>query len=1044
MSYANAVNSLGMRRTYQDALTCGLAGPSWAFAFARHLNDEQPSDAREVWDSRPQPFDIELAHIVVSYLDMLTLPKSIVALTTFIADQKGDTSERQLVSLLIDRAFASPEIVENAAAETLLHLLRRSRDLDIANRDHYYQLIRTVASSENRLTFVKSMVIYRNFRWQMNNETPPASLLRLILQGLVKFRITGGIQYMLGEIAHFYDKPSQDEYRKALTAFARTGDVARVTEIFDMLVKDHGKPKSNWLLVPLLNVHATVGNVNDTRIQFERVSKEFGVRRNTVIWNCLLTAHLKNSDLEGTFSAFNQMLKEGVKPNSHSFGILMGLCANRGDIDNVLRLLALLKESRVPITTALLDPIVEAYCNNKLYDLAEQVAEACLGMEIQGSLVRMWNLLLWNYAYRIDLGSVSRIRSRMEVSGIQPDGMSYSALMLSLVLIGKTDSARRILRTLHRGRRIHATEFHYAIILLGYLKSRNRDMIHVVFREIKERFNRPGFSSSLLVLRSQLQQDLQRLKGRGHPAEAAETRLEHAEKFLAEAIGNLDTTMLATKHPSPGTGRLSLREAAPAMYYEYVIAAYGSIGTSNRVKELFDEFSNGKMQRRVTDASKLPPLRLLSALMFAHLNIGEFDKVEECWSTAFPRAAKMARRVDIDEWISSRQLPIEVDESGSPPLPDAARGGTRLLVPSGTRELRKSAGVLPSFRFLLSRPLSLYMRSLAYRKQTWRIAEVVSDIEKAGFGLTTFNWSTYVQLLCASEETSEQLKGFAIFEEKFMPNFPGWRHLRRSYGIKPPDAPEFINALDKRNTPPHLFGREARRLWKKLEPEFLQPTYIAMVTMASALLSFRERSVTDGNTEIRELYDAAPRTIDAISDMPYLRDKWQGVMLRGRQVQGDRHDSMKRPNPFVWTGGVLEVGGERRTRKDVEKQTREPPTEEEIPPVADVVSEQGAGAPDDKDTISPESTPESPEKTLDPQDEHDIDVETQLEAQRRASGISDEQLDVEESEDDDVEDDEDFDEVSLPEEERTGTPHAASETAHERGPEQDVADEEED
>lgn len=495
--------------------------------------------------------------------------------------------------------------------------------------------------------------------------------------------------------------------------------------------------------------------------------------------------------------------------------------------------------------------------------------------------------------------------------------------------------------------------------------------------------------------------------------------------------------MLATKHPSPGTGRLSLREAAPSMYYEYVISAYGSIGASDRVKELFDEFSSGKLHRRVTDASKLPPLRMLAALMFSHLNVGEFDKVEECWSTAFPRAIKMARRVDIDEWINERQLPMGVDEFDTPPLPDAARGGIKLLVPSATWEPRKSTGILPSFRFLLSRALSLYMRSLAYRKQTWRIAEIVTEVEKAGFALSTFNWSTYVQLLCSSERTSDQLKGFAIFEEKFMPNFPGWRHLRRSYGIKPPDAPEFINALDKRNTPPHVFGKEARRLWKKLEPDFLQPTYIAMVTMAGALMGLRERSVADGNTEIKALYDTAPRTIDAISDMPYLRDKWQGVMLRGRQVQGDRHENIKPPKPFVWTGGILDVGGQRRTAKDVERQYNEALAEKE--PVPDVRSGQGAETPDDEDAISPEGLSEPPEKTLDPQDEHDIDVETQLEAQRRTSGASDDEMDVEESEASEAEDLEASSEASPLEEELTGIPHAASETAHKWGPERYAA-----
>lgn len=997
MSYANADNLREMKRTYQEASINGAGNSSWAFTFARLLNNEQISDALEVWELRPKTFEDQWADLVASHLDALSLPKNILALATFLTNLKGDTSARQFTSSLIDIAFASPKVVENTSVETLLLILRKHKGLGVVNRDHYYQLIETLTSSEIRSTFVKSIVIYRSFRWQMKSEIPPAKSLRLILHGLVKFDIISGLEYVLNEIAHFYGKPSKGDYRRALSALARAGDVARVNGMFGMLLKNHGKPRIFSLLAPLLYVHATVGNVQDTRVQFERVSNEFGMVPNTVCWNIMLTAHLNNDDLHGAFSTFDEMLGKGAKPDSYSFGILMGLCANRGDIDNVFRLLTLLKESRVQITSALLDPIVESYCNNQLLDLAEQVAEACLGLNVKGSLVRMWNVLLWNHAFRIDLEAISRIRSRMEAAGIQPDGMSYSALMLSLVLIGRTDSARRILRTLHRGRRIHATEFHYAIILLGYVKSRNRDMVHVVFQEIKERFNRPGFSSRLLVLRSQLQRDLQQIKSRRRPTEAARSRLEHAEKVLTETIGESNTMMLATKHPSPGIGRQSLRQAFPSMYYEYVIAAYGTIGASSRVKSLFDEFSSVQLQfNRSNDASKLPPLRLLGALMFAHLNAGEFDKVEECWMMAFPRAVKMARRVDIDDWVFARRPSVGLDEDVSPPLPDASHGGTELLVTSGTREQKKEGEILPSFRFLLSRALSLYMRSLAYRRETWRIAEVVAQVQDAGFALSTFNWSTYVQLLCSSEQASDQVKAFAIFEEKFMPNYPGWRHLRRSRGIRPPGAPEFTNVMDKRNSPPHLFGREARKIYKKLQPDFMQPTYIAMVSLASTLLGFRERSIAAGNAEVKALYEIAPRTIDAIADMPYLRDKWQGVLLRGRQVQGDRHGDNERRQPFVWTGGVLGVGGETRMGRDVEEQTDEPSAEDGISPVSGVSVGQVDEAPDDEDAILRDNAPVHPEKILDPQDEYDIEVETQLEAQRRATEATDDQLDTDE------------------------------------------------
>ena len=49
------------------------------------------------------------------------------------------------------------------------------------------------------------------------------------------------------------------------------------------------------------------------------------------------------------------------------------------------------------------------------------------------------------------------------------------------------------------------------------------------------------------------------------------------------------------------------------------------------------------------------------------------------------------------------------------------------------------------------------------------------------------------------------------------------------------------------------------------------------------------------------------RTVAALGSMPYLRDKFQGVLLRSRQQQGDKPKRLDAYEPYVWTGGVLGV-----------------------------------------------------------------------------------------------------------------------------------------
>lgn len=1012
----------------QEAMTTEAGTACWGVAFTSFVNNTQWERALRLWKTRPAGLENDRSHPAWSYIDMSPhLPDRIIVLLEFLEEQGSsymdDPAPAELVHFLVNYALSTLEIMKEITTETILLLTRRLKQLDLLRADYFLTAIETLRSAGVRSTVIKSMVVYRNFRWHMANEVPSTRLLQQLLETLASLEITHGVQYILDEYTLYHGKPSLEAYKLALIAYSRAADVDNVRRVFENLMRDHGKPKSRRLLTPLLYAHAIMGNVEETRREFRRIKEEFNLEPNTVCWNILLTAYANAEDLSGAFTTFEQMLEEGVEPDSHSFGVLMGLCANRGDIDAVRHLFAVAQERNVQLTTPLVDPIVEALCNNQNLADAEKVAEASLSMDLKGSRVRMWNILLWNYAFRADLDSMSRIQSRMQAAGVEPDGMTYAALMLSLVMIGRPHSARRILRTLHRSRRIHATEFHYALVLYGYVRARNFEMVDIVYREISERFHQPGFSTRLLMLKSYLQRDLEELERDGGNKDKENARLARAERFLAETIAELDISTLASKQPQPGTVKQSLREAFPAMYYEYIITAYGTAGAYEKVQELFDQYlDTEKLLPSPLKGGETPPLRLLAALMYAHLKAGRYSKVEECWKMALPRAIKLASRHNVEAWLSPVQPPAAtVDGPPQPSVPGSARTSKPLVVsspPPTAPEPEKATNILPSQRFMLSRCLSLYMRSLAYQNQAWKIPQVVEEVEKAGFALTTHTWSTYVQMLSASDRPADQFEAFTTFEEKFMPNFPGWQNLRRGYAVRPEGAPETLDEVEPpvRGRRAGVIGKRARRIWTKVQPDFMQPTYITMMYLGSALLDFRERSILDGGAELKALYEVAPKTVSAFADMPYLREKFQGVLIRRRQEQGDQFKGMEPYEHFVWTGGILGAGGQPKFVPDshgVESQKEGSPDGSpadagraqedrqqggEVHAPVDGASATDSGA-DHVDDM-PEDVPEPPERTLDYQDEQDMETEIILESRRRELGIShleeDEPLDIDE------------------------------------------------
>ncbi|KAL4922725.1 hypothetical protein BDW62DRAFT_207411 [Aspergillus aurantiobrunneus] len=947
-SYLAAGQLGALERICREAQKKGHGISSWALALAYFIERAKWPLAQRLYASLGPASGGELWTCMVRFLKTSSIPTYLFDLSLLLQSQTDtpEPMEPSFFEYFLDNVFSNPRIIEDISTDNLLLLLQRFHSAAILTHRHFYRCLHSLQSSNSRPAFVRSIVVYRNFRWFMDGTIPHTSILDGFLRQLLYFNITAGVEYFLHEYAYFHSTPTAEAYRCALVVFARVPDPSTVAKIFKEFVAHYGQPQTWEFLSPLLYVHAKMGNVGETLNEFDRLSKQSGLKPNTFCWNILLTAYAKAGDISGCFSHFNMMLEQQVELDSYTFGTLMALCAHRGEVDRVLQLLDIAKQWRILLTTPMLDTVVEAYCNNKDFGTAESFAETCLSVDTEGSRVRMWNILLWNYAYQMDTVSISRVRSTMDRAKIQPDDMTYATFILSLALLRQTDSARRILRTLHRSGLMRATEFHYVIILYGYLKERNRDMVHIIFREIEARFEEPGLSSRLVFLKGEVLRDLRLIEEVEGDLEAADIHFEHAEKFLTETIKGFHPLKLATTQPTPGTGKLRTVEAFPAKYFESLMAQYAKRGMVDKVEQLFHEYANIRGMS-IEEAREVAPLSVLSALLFAYQKADQHEKVDECWDLSFRRAREIAKPT------SENSEPQETSLDS------------------------QTSSVLPAYRFTLSRLLSLHMRSLAHRDKFAEIDQVITEVEKSGFSLTTFNWSTYVQMFASSNDPTNTLRAFSIFEEKFMPAFPGWKKLRRSFGIKHSHMSPAIDEIAKRGLRKarSVLGPRGRNYWSKLYPDIMQPTYVSVVYLAAALLRARRNSIADGNAELTALYNAAPKTITAIAEMPRLKEKFQGVLLRRRPMRYSTQMSAK--EGFVWTGGILGVGGRRRVPLESIQDSREDP-------FADLSNE-----PSDPDSADPHRSEEPDWSTMSYEDQFDMEAESELSAGLGSRGTDD-------------------------------------------------------
>lgn len=818
---------------------------------------------------------------------------------------------------IFQKFFESNDMVKLTPISTVLSLLRSFRPLGFVAHGHYYHAIKFYRKSEERSEFVKCILFYRQLRKEFADTSPHPQLIRSIIERLLKFKMTDSLPYFLDEEAHFneHKRINIRSYNDAMVAFSKIGDVRRVQYFFDRFLADHGNPKSQRSVTPLLVVHARLGDVRETRRQFDRIPTEFGLPLNTTCWNILLLAHTTAKDLPGAISTFSEMRENHVPPNSFTFGTLMGIFAQRGDIEAIRQLLKEVQKSRVRITMPMLDTAVQAYCKNGQLGHAEELVASSWNLAVGGSPLRMWNFLLMRYAFRVSKFSFRRVLDRMDRLGLKPDAMTYAAIMLAYVYANQVDRARNTLRQMHE-RDLEATEHHFSILLLGYVKQRNRDMVHVVSREMQTRFGRVGMEASLLNLRMQIERDVENAKDLQTPVE--DIVLENAERTLVESIARFDG------NPSPVNSRLSTPLEGFAVqsfndtHYQRLIDAYGIQGGADKALQTFNHYMQSRRTAGSSDGDGLEslPIDFIKAVMNAYFGTQNYEKVEECWNSIMASVSKTAGTCDLDKILSSQSPMSTLPAPAESPLPS-------ILSTSTTTQADKPK-ILPAHRFILDFPLSIYLESLARRGMFERIHQVVAEVQTAGFALTGFNWSTYVRMLATSDNYPDSVEAFRLFEEKFIARFPGWSWFLKGYGVRPLNAPVTILHLEGRSgitKPRRMMGKLARKHWRKIEPDYMHPHYPTMVQLASTLQRLRQTSIMEGNKHLANLYKIAPRTVDTLAAMPYLSDKHQGTILRGKAAK--RGIRPRQAHVFSSRTGALGPSGDMRERS-FEGATEEP------------------------------------------------------------------------------------------------------------------------
>ncbi|KAF2846632.1 TPR-like protein [Plenodomus tracheiphilus IPT5] len=631
--------------------------------------------------------------------------------------------------------------------------------------------------------------------------------------------------------------------------FSEHGEHVRVEEFLQELQDHYPQDVNLKALSARLFVHARRADVQQTLAQFQRIQHDYKLVPDIYCWNILLLAYVRADDLDGALECFNSCVDCGHKPDAYTFGPLLDLAAQRGDIEAFETLFSRAKQMGIDLESnaRARSGYVECFLNAGDPDGAIAIAEGMLkswqaGTLGNGHLTHTWNLLIQHYSLIGDLASAREHYRQMVENNIPLDSWTYGSLMRGLVQVKQTNAAYKILRVTMPQHNFRIHGFHYAIVMWGFMREGQHDLAAAAQRRMAARHipQTPSLNKAALQVLGVSNLKALRRRGAKHP----NYRLLTVEDALQEML--VASTSRGDANRQPETSRYIDPhdiDSIPQSYYGSLISLYTTRSAYAICKKLYR-----KAMEAAPDAENSTiPTTLATAIMEAHLKAGRHEEVARIWQLARASAAKLTKTFS------------QVVE-GSPSDADPASLFSPLV-----RQRYEDARLANNRRQILVKPCRIYMRSLFAQSQDDIIlvaSGTIRDLLINGYIIDNFTWNEFIQQLATRSYVFE---AFKACEEFLMPRFPGWRNLTPGYWRH------------------NLQGYQWMELRHyDIKRSSVLPRYKTMVLLAKAFADVRadERNGIGYDEELRmwlseRLSEAAPLSMMAIESMPVMADSLQ-------------------------------------------------------------------------------------------------------------------------------------------------------------------------
>ncbi|CAN6570058.1 unnamed protein product [Malus baccata var. baccata] len=252
--------------------------------------------------------------------------------------------------------------------------------------------------------------------------------------------------------------PGNFAFSMALKACAELSELRVGRAVHAQIVKSSEEP-DQVVSNALLRLYAENGCFVDVFKVFDTMPE-----RNVVSWNSLIASFARRDQVFQSLDCFRRMQGQGMGFSWVTLTTILPVCARMTALHFGKEIHAQIVKSTKRPDVPVLNSLVDMYAKSGAIDYCKRVFDG-----MQSKDLTSWNTVLAGYASNGFMEEGMKLFAQMVESGIQPDGVTFIALLSGCSHAGLTDEGQSLFSKMKEGYGVSPTFEHYACLvdLLG-------------------------------------------------------------------------------------------------------------------------------------------------------------------------------------------------------------------------------------------------------------------------------------------------------------------------------------------------------------------------------------------------------------------------------------------------------------------------------------------------------------------------------------------------------------------------------------------------